>query len=42
MSKRNFLNHLYVARNLLVHGGVTTNNRHLDPAALTQGLTSSG
>jgi hypothetical protein len=39
MSKRHFLDNLRVARNLFVHGGVTTDSRHLDPAALTQALT---
>jgi|SRR5579884_2815091 len=36
MSKRDFLDNLRVARNLLVHGGVTTDSRHLDAAALTR------
>ena len=39
MSKREFLDNLRVARNLFVHGGVATDSRHLDPAALTQALT---
>ncbi len=39
MSKREFLDNLRVARNLFVHGGVTADNRHLDPAALTRALT---
>ena len=33
MSKRDFLDNLSVACNLFVHGGVTTDGRHLDPAA---------
>lgn len=39
MSKREFLDNLRVARNLLVHGDVTTGSRQLDPAALAQALT---
>src|SRR6266404_5341433 len=39
MSKRDFLDNLRVARNLLVHGRVTIDSRHLDAAALTQALT---
>jgi hypothetical protein len=39
MSKRDFLDNLRVARNLFVHGGVTTDSRHLDPAASTRALT---
>ncbi len=39
MSKRDFLDNLRVARNLLVHGGVTTDSRHLDPDASARALT---
>jgi hypothetical protein len=39
MSKRDFLDNLRVARNLLVHGGVTTDCRRLDSAALSRALT---
>jgi hypothetical protein len=39
MSKSEFLDNLRVARNLFVHGGVTTDSRHLDPAALARALT---
>jgi hypothetical protein len=38
MSKRDFLDNLRVARNLLAHGNVTTDSHHLDPAALTRAL----
>jgi hypothetical protein len=38
MSKRDFLDNLRVARNLFVHGGVTTDSRHLDPVALARAL----
>jgi hypothetical protein len=39
MSKRDFLDNLRVTRNLIVHGDVTTDSRHLDSAALKQALT---
>jgi hypothetical protein len=39
MSKRDFLDNLRVARNLLVHGGVSADHLRLDPAALTRALT---
>ena len=41
MSKRGFLDNLRVARNLLMHGGVTAGSRHLDAAALATALTRS-
>ena len=39
MSKKDFLDNVRVARNLFVHGGVTTDSRHLDAAVATQALT---
>ena len=39
MNKRDFLDNLRVARNLFVHGRVTTDSRHLNSAALAQALT---
>ena len=39
MSKRDFLDNLRVARNLFVHGSVSTDSRYLDAAAVTQALT---
>jgi hypothetical protein len=38
MSKRDFLDNLRVARNLFVHGGVTTDSRHLDADGLARAL----
>ena len=39
MSKRDFLDNVRRARNLLVHGRATTDSRKLDPAAFTRAIT---
>jgi hypothetical protein len=36
MSKKDFLDNVRIARNLVMHGGVSTDGRRLDPAALTR------
>ncbi len=38
MSKMDFLDNLRLARNLIVHGRVTADSRHLDPAAFKDAL----
>jgi hypothetical protein len=39
MSKRDFLDNIRRARNLFVHGRLTTDSRHLDSVALTRAIT---